>query len=135
MPDLVLIEITDCPRPVLGAEVVGNDPDFLQAFRVRHDRGFVVASAHHRQTIQLNVIRERAPAVDADRRQLASSGHADAERIQVRGVRGCGARHGACLQKRVGQRVLGDVRQRLDHLGADGSRHARAVGLQQRRLG
>ena len=88
------------PAPVLGAEVVGNDPDFLQAFRVRHDRGFVVASAHHRQTIQLNVIRERAPAVDANRRKLASSGDADAERIQVLGVRGGGARHGACLRKR-----------------------------------
>ena len=42
---------------------------------------------------------------------------------------------GAGLEEGVGQRVLRDVRQRLDHLGADRARDARPIGLQQRRFG
>ena len=45
------------------------------------------------------------------------------------------ARHGTGLQERVGERILRDVGQRLDHLGADRARDARAIGLQQRRVG
>ena len=52
---------------VLGAEVVGDDADFLQAFGVRHDGCLVVAAAHDRQTIELNIVGERAAAIDADR--------------------------------------------------------------------
>ena len=120
---------------VLGAEVVGDDAHFLQTLGVRHDRRFVVAAAHDRQAVELNVVGERAAAVDADRRPLAAAVDADAERVRVVGALRQDARDRAGLQDRVRERVLRDVRQRLDHLGAHRAGDARAIRLQERRLG
>ena len=68
---------------VLGAEVVRDDPHFLQALGVGHDRRFVVAAAHHRQAVELDVVGEGAAAVDADRRPLPPAVDADAERVDA----------------------------------------------------
>ena len=67
---------------VLRAEVVGNDADFLQTLCVRQDRRLVIAAAHHRKTVQLNVVRKRAAAVNTDGGELGAAGNTDAEGIQ-----------------------------------------------------
>ena len=59
------------PMSVLRAEVVGNHTDFLQTFRVRHHRGLVIAPAHDRKAVQLDVVGKGAAAVDAQSGKLA----------------------------------------------------------------
>ena len=51
--------------PVLGAEIVGDHRDFAKSLRVRRHRYFVVAAAHDRQSVQLNVVCPDPAAIDA----------------------------------------------------------------------
>src|SRR6266849_7942614 len=67
---------------IFGGEVIADLADFLQPFRVRHNRGLVEAASHNRETIQLNVIRKGTSAIHADRRELRATPNADAEGIQ-----------------------------------------------------
>ena len=51
---------------VLSREIAADDADFLKPFRIGYDRRFIETAAHNRESVQLNVIREGAPAVDSD---------------------------------------------------------------------
>lgn len=77
-----------------------------QTFGVRHHRRFVVASRHHRQSVQLDVGRERPSAIYTYGGELASAVHADPERIERGYIRRGIARRHAILKQRIVQRIL-----------------------------
>lgn len=114
---------------VLSAEVVRDHADFHQAFGVRHHGSLVVTAAHYGEAVELNVVGERAAAVDAQRGPLAPALDADAERVQRGAVRSRVARNHASLQHCVEQRVLRDVRDVRDHLRLHRTLYGAAVGL------
>src|SRR5262245_15770269 len=121
------------PSPIFGAEVIADDANFLQSFGVRNDGGFVVASAHHWQTVELDIVRKRAATVDTDGRELPPPIHSDSEGIRACRAVGGVARLNAGLQKRIVERILRNVRNSLYRRGIKRSADAGRLSLELRR--
>src|SRR5262249_10101564 len=120
------------PSPVLGAEVIADDANFLQSLCIRNDGRFVVASAHHGQTVKLDIVRKRAAIVDGDGRELPSPFYSDSKGIRVCRAVGGVARLNAGLQKRIVERILRNVRNSLYRGGIKRSADTGRLGLELR---
>src|SRR6266404_2629121 len=101
---------------VLSGEIVVNDADFLQSFRVGQDRCFVEASAHNRKSVELNIVLERTSAVDPISRELGAARYSYAKGTDRGAVEGIVTRLHPVLQSGVEKRILRNVRQCVNHL-------------------
>src|SRR4029077_17874587 len=123
------------PVAVFSGEVIVDDANFLQTFSVRKNSRFVESSAHDGKAIELNIVLKRAAAVHAICGKLRPAGDADAERPDGCAVRSVVSRLHAVLERRVIQRVLGDVRKRIDDGCAGGAGNTAGIGLKLVRSG